>query len=91
LEFLVEIEVSVPPELGAERRQELTEAEVQRGRELKERGTIVRMWRVPGRTANVGIWEAADPTLLHEAITSLPMFPYLRATVTPLAVHYLEA
>jgi muconolactone D-isomerase len=61
------------------------DAEANRGRELQAAETIVRIWRIPGRTANVGIWRAPDPTSLHEAIASLPMFPYLRADVTPLA------
>jgi muconolactone D-isomerase len=90
VEFLVQIQVTLPPQLPAGERERLMTAEMQRGRELKAAGLIVRMWRIPGRTANAGIWEAPDPTALHAAITSLPMFPYLTADVTPLAVHYLE-
>jgi muconolactone D-isomerase len=88
VEFLVQIQVNLPPDLDA---GALLEQEQARGRELRDTGTIVRMWRVPGRIANVGIWEAADATELHAAITSLPMFPYIEAHVTPLATHYLEA
>ena len=62
-----------------------------RGRELMDEGVIRRIWRIPGRTANVGIWDAANPTALHEALSSLPMFPYIDAKVTPLATHPLEA
>lgn len=91
MEFLVEIELSLPPELTAEARTALVQAEARRGRELKDAGTIVRIWRIPGRTANVGVWAAPDPTVLHEAICSLPMYRYLRADVTPLATHHLEA
>ena len=80
-----------PPSLTADQRAELTTREQSRGRELKSAGTIKRMWRIPGRIANVGIWEAADPTALHAAISSLPFFPYIDAHVTALAVHYLEA
>lgn len=88
MEFLVQIQVSLPPELDA---TELTEREQARGRELKAAGRIVRMWRIPGRNANVGIWDARDATELHAALVSLPMFPYIDAHVTPLATHYLEA
>jgi muconolactone D-isomerase len=91
MEFHVEIQVTLPRELTADERSRLTEAEARRGRELQQAGTIVRIWRIPGRTANVGIWEAPEPTALHDAIASLPMFPYLSADVTPLAVHPLEA
>lgn len=91
MEFLVQIQVSLPPSLAEEQRARLMEAEMRRGRELRDAGAIVRMWRIPGRTANVGVWEAPDATALHDAIASLPMFPYLLADVTPLATHYLEA
>lgn len=88
MEFLVQIRVNVPPGLDI---SEVMQREQARGRELKSAGTIVRMWRIPGCTANVGIWQAQDATELHAAITSLPMFPYIEAQVTPLATHYLEA
>jgi muconolactone D-isomerase len=87
MEFLVEIQVNVPHgvDVGA-----LMAEERSRGLELVEAGTIVRIWRIPGRTANVGIWRAGDATELHAAITSLPMFPFIDARVTPLATHHLE-
>jgi muconolactone D-isomerase len=91
MEFLVQIQVTLPPELSSGSRQELMEREQVRGRELMNEGVIRRIWRIPGRTANVGIWDAADPTALHEALSSLPMFPYIDAKVTPLATHPLEA
>lgn len=91
MEFLVQIQVTLPPELSNGSRQELMLREQVRGRELMNEGIIRRIWRIPGRTANVGIWDAAEPTALHEALSSLPMFPYIDATVTPLATHPLEA
>lgn len=91
MEFLVQIQVTLPPELSSGSRQELMGREQVRGRELMKEGVIRRIWRIPGRTANVGIWDAADPTALHEALSSLPMFPYIDARVTPLATHPLEA
>jgi muconolactone D-isomerase len=91
MEFLVQIQVTLPPELSSGSRQELMAREQTRGRELVDEGVIRRIWRIPGRTANVGIWDAVDPTALHEALSSLPMFPYIDARVTPLATHPLEA
>jgi muconolactone delta-isomerase len=90
VEFLVQIQVTLPPELPDAFREELMAREQARGWELKNQGVIRRIWRIPGRTANVGIWDASDPTALHDALSSLPMFPYIDATVTPLATHYLE-
>jgi muconolactone D-isomerase len=90
MEFLVEIEVSLPPDMNGERRAALLAAELERGRELRRTGAIVRIWRVPGALRNVGVWDAADATELHALITSLPAFPWLRAEVTPLALHPVE-
>jgi muconolactone D-isomerase len=87
LEFLVEIEIApLPPG----RRAEQLAAEAARGRELLDNGTIERIWRIPGRTANAGIWSAADPTQLHAALASLPLFEWIDARVTALAEHPLE-
>lgn len=91
MEFLVRIEVDLPADLDPDRRASLVEAEAARGRELLAAGTIGRIWRVPGRQANVGIWRAADATELHAAISSLPLFKWMSVTVEPLATHYLEA
>ncbi|MGH2937528.1 MAG: muconolactone Delta-isomerase [Solirubrobacterales bacterium] len=86
-EFLVEIEINLPADLDVEDREKLVAAEAKCGRELIEAGTMVRIWRLPGRRANVGIWSAADADALHAAITTLPMFPYLDVEVTALATH----
>jgi muconolactone D-isomerase len=88
MEFLVQIAIS--PDVPEERRGELVARERARGQELIAAGTIVRIWRVPGRWANVGIWRAGDATELHDAISSLPMFPWMTVDVAPLAAHYLE-
>ena len=90
MNFLVTIDVSLPGTLPEEERAALLGAELDRGRELVEAGVITAIWRVPGALRNVGIWEAADATELHEHITSLPLFPWLTAEVTPLGDHPLR-
>ena len=89
MEFLVEIEVRLPVELDAENRAALQAAEQARGRALAESGVLRAIWRVPGRLANRAIWSAADATALHEALTSLPLWPYMDVAVTPLGRHPL--
>jgi muconolactone D-isomerase len=87
VEFLVELEVRWPPDGDPKEKARLIEAEGKRARELAAAGTIRRLWRIPGRWANYGLWEARDATELHAAISSLPFFPWLKAEVHPLAVH----
>ena len=89
MEFLLSIEVRLPPGMPAAERERLTAAERRRGGELAAQGTIRAIWRVPGRFANRAIWSAADATELHEAITSLPLWPYIDVEVVPLALHPL--
>ena len=89
MEFLVEIEVLVPPLMEKSDRDRLIEAERVRGRELTAEGIIRAIWRIPGRFANCAIWSCADATKLHEAISSLPMWPFSDVRVTPLAQHAL--
>lgn len=87
MEFLVHITVEWPPDGDADLKQRLIQEEGKRARELADAGVIHRLWRIPGRWANVGLWEAADATALHDALASLPLFPWVRAVVEPLARH----
>jgi muconolactone D-isomerase len=87
MEFLVCIHVRLPPDFDEERKRELIDAESERAKELAAQGVIRRLWRIPGRWANVGVWNAIDATSLHAAIASLPLFPWLEVEVTPLASH----
>lgn len=87
MEFLVEIEVTFPPDGDPRQKAELIAAEGKRAGELAEAGIVRRLWRQPGRWANFGIWEAPDATALHEAISSLPLYPWLKVVVKPLAAH----
>jgi muconolactone D-isomerase len=87
VEFLVEIDVQWPADGNRQQRDALVQAESQRSAELAAAGILKRVWRIPGRWANVSLWEAADATALHEAIASLPFYPWLKVTVRPLAAH----
>lgn len=87
MEYLVSITVRLPMDFDEARKAELVRAEGQRAKELADRDVIRRLWRVPGGWSNVGIWNADNATKLHEAIASLPLFPWLEVTVTPLARH----
>jgi muconolactone D-isomerase len=86
MEFLVHMEVN-RIESGPEAETALREQEAIRARELAKAGILRRLWRVPGRRDNWGIWSADDADQLHDAFVSLPLFPYLRITVHLLASH----
>lgn len=90
MEFLVRAENRLPPDTPEQTRQRLRETERERAGELRAAGVLKRLWRVPGRNAWIGLFEADDPTALHDAIASLPMWPWLDVTVEPLATHPQE-
>jgi len=85
--FLVRIELHWPPDGDPAQFEALTLAEAQRAHELAVDGTLVRLWRLPGKRANVGLWAAPHGTALHAALASLPFFPWLEIEVTALAHH----
>jgi muconolactone D-isomerase len=91
MEFLVEIEIHLPADFAEAERDRLLAAETVRARELRESGIIDRMWRIPGRTANMGVWVAPDATALHEQLISLPLWGWMDIEVRPLAQHPLES
>ena len=90
MEFLVRSENRLPPDTAPERRAELRAGERARAMELRAEGVLKRLWRVPGRNATVGLYEAPDPAALHEALMSLPMAPWLDVQVEALATHPQE-
>lgn len=87
MEFLVHIEVEWPADGDPTELGSLISQERERAAALAASGTIRRLWRIPGRRANWGLWEASDATALHTAISSLPLFPWLSVEVFALAAH----
>jgi muconolactone D-isomerase len=91
VEFLVAVQTSLPADMDPERRAALLAAEAAYARQMIDEGVIERIWRVPGRTASMGIWASDDATALHDRLSGLPLSPWLDITVTPLAQHPLES
>lgn len=90
MEFLVRLDINLPPEMDPAVRADLQSREREHGAELRRKGAIVRMWRIPGEYAAIGIWEAADATELHEHLSGLPLYPWMKGHVTALARHHAD-
>lgn len=91
MEFLVTLHQDWAALRDLPQLDKLIAAERDVGRALARDGTIVRIWRLPGQRANVGIWRAADATALHAVLETLPLRRWLDAEVIALATHELEA
>jgi muconolactone D-isomerase len=86
----VNIRFNWPDSISDETRAELRDAEIKRAAELAKQGHLVRMWRVPGRRENWGLWRAVDATEMHAVLSSLPIWPYMDITVHALAQHAVD-
>lgn len=90
MEFLVRSENNLPPDTPDDVVQRLRAEERRRAQELREAGVLRRLWRVPGRNAAIGLYEAADATELHSALASLPMWKWMDISIEVLATHPQE-
>lgn len=90
MEFLVRTENTLPPDTPDDIRDGLRKRERERAAELRAAGVLKRLWRVPGRNATIGLYEAADPAELHDALISLPLWKWMDITVEALATHPQE-
>ena len=89
-EFLVYADNNFPVDGDKQLHATLRSGERECAMALRESGNLKRLWRSPGRSGWIALWEAADATELHEQLASLPMFPYLDIHIEALATHPQE-
>lgn len=85
--FHARMDVEIPHDLDPEVRAKLVAAEKERALELQRAGKWPHLWRIAGRYANISVLDVESVDELHALLSSLPLFPYLRIEVTPLATH----
>ena len=85
--FHARMDVEIPDDLDPDERKRLVEAEKERALELQRSGKWPHLWRIVGRYSNVSILNVESNDELHAMLSSLPLYPYLRIEVTPLATH----
>ncbi len=85
--FHVEMTVRLPHDMPAAEAAELKAREKEIAQALQRAGTWRHLWRIAGRYANVSIFDVTDNAALHDALTTLPLFPYMEIQVQPLCRH----
>jgi muconolactone D-isomerase len=85
--FHVRMDVDIPHHLDATAVEKLRADEKARSQELQRTGTWRHLWRIVGHYANISIFDVETPAQLHDLLTSLPLFPFMKITVTPLCQH----
>jgi muconolactone D-isomerase len=90
MEFLVEFEVHIPPDTPETVAKARATAEVSAAASLAEQGHLVRLWTVPdeqGRARAVGLYRAESRAELDVLLADLPLYVWMRVTVTTLESH----
>lgn len=85
--FHVRMDVHLPPDLDPPARDEILASEKAYSQELQRQGKWPHLWRIAGEYANFSILDVADNDELHRLLSGLPLFPYMRIAVSPLAGH----
>jgi muconolactone D-isomerase len=85
--FHVRMDVRIPHGLDPEVRQETIAREKAYSQELQRAGKWPHIWRVVGEYSNYSIFDVASNDELHGLLSELPLFPYMKIRVTPLALH----
>jgi muconolactone D-isomerase len=85
--FHVEMDVIVPHDFDPERFETLRAAEKQRAQELQRDGVWRHLWRVVGEYKNVSVFDVESNAQLHDILSTLPLFPFMKIKVTALCRH----
>jgi muconolactone D-isomerase len=85
--FLVRMDVHIPHDLPAEQANEIKAREKAYSQDLQRDGRWPHLWRVVGEYANYSIFDVASNDELHQLLQGLPLFPFMKISVTPLAKH----
>ena len=88
MEFLVEFDTQIPERTPESEVSDRTNAEAAAASKLAQQGHLVRLWRQPAASGRpVGLYRADSATHLDNLLRALPMYDWMRVTVTPLGPH----
>lgn len=85
--FLVRMDVHIPHDLPAAQADDIKAREKAYAQQLQREGRWRHLWRVAGEYANYSVFDAASNDELHGLLSQLPLFPFMKIQVTPLAQH----
>jgi muconolactone D-isomerase len=85
--LLVRMDVNIPRDLPLAEANEIKAREKAYSQDLQRDGRWKSIWRVVGEYANYSIFDVASNDELHQLLQGLPLFPFMKISVTPLAQH----
>ena len=90
MEFLVEFDINVPDGTSGSEVADRQSAEASAAAKLAEDGHLLRAWKPPVADAEwrvLSLYWAESETELNRLLQALPLYDWMRITVTPLAPH----
>lgn len=85
--FHVRMDVNIPSDLDPDTAAQLIAKEKAYSHELQRSGKWRHIWRIVGEYANYSVFDVKDNSELHELLTGLPLYPYMKISVSPLCRH----
>jgi muconolactone D-isomerase len=85
--YLVHMVVKIPVGLPAAEADRIKAEEKAYAQALQHAGKWPHLWRVVGEYANYSVFDVDSNDELHDTLSKLPLFPYMKIDVTPLAKH----
>jgi muconolactone D-isomerase len=85
--FHVRMDVNIPADMPADVANEIKAREKAYSQELQRGGKWPHIWRIVGEYANYSIFDVESNAELHNILTGLPLFAYMKISVTPLCRH----
>lgn len=85
--FHVRMDVTIPHDLPASEAAEIIAKEKAYSQALQRSGKWRHIWRIAGAYANYSVFDVKDNAELHEILSGLPLFKFMRIEVAPLLRH----
>jgi muconolactone D-isomerase len=85
--YLVHMVVDIPSTLAPEEAARIKAEEKAYSQQLQSSGKWPHLWRVVGEYANYSVFDVESNDELHKMLSNLPLFPFMKITVTALAQH----
>lgn len=85
--YMVRMDVHLPQDMPASQADEIKAREKAYAQDLQRQGKWQQLYRVVGEYANYSVFDVESNDELHMLLSGLPLFPYMKIQVTPLAKH----
>lgn len=90
MEFLVQFDMDIPDGVAQSEVESRQQAEAAAAEALADQGHLVRVWRASvgtDRATVLGLYRAEGRPELEALLGALPLFEWMRTSITPLAKH----